>query len=276
MKQILVIDDERDVLELVRSILRTKGYKVRCAEGGEEGLRQAEEEIPDLIVCDLMMPRISGMEVVKRLRRSERLRQIPVIILSAVGADSDKPAEYWAQGLGVDEYIPKPFDPMDLLGRVEFIFRRNQYKSMGGTPLPVADEAGSTRTPSESGTYTPPPVKPTRIEVDLQNASPAEIAQAYVAAWNLRDWTTEYECMDPAIMAHYPLSQYKERRTEAWAEERRDQKLDDILDESIKGAEATVRAMREDSMNGAKSSRMLTFSLKKTEGGWKIIRFREG
>lgn len=271
MKNILVIDDERDVLEIVRSVLRTKGYRVRCAEGGEEGLRQAEEDPPDLIVCDLMMPRVSGLEVIKRLRKHERLARIPIVVLSAVGSEQEKPPEYWAEGLGVDEFVPKPFDPLDLLGRVEYIFRRETYRSSSEVPLPSFEGATSTsRNPA-----TPPPREATPPPLALDKLSPSEVAKAYTEAWNDRNWATEYNAMDPAIMGHYPLEEYKARRDEAWAEDRRTQNVVEIVSEQVSGATATVVLIREDTTTVRTFRNRITFSLKQTDTGWKVLRFKD-
>lgn len=266
MKKILVIDDERDVLEVVRSVLKTKGYTVRCAEGGEEGLRQAEAEEPDLIICDLMMPRVSGLEVLKRLHARPKFENTPIIILSAVGEDSDKPKEFWARGLGVDDYISKPFDPLDLLGRVEFLFRRDNYKSVRGSEA----KAVANGLPSSPKAPTPPPV-------DLSALSAADLVKLYVDCWNIRDWQTEYRCMDDSIMGHYPLDDYRIRREQAFAEEqgRRSQKVTAVLEEYSVGDMGRVTCEREDTIGDLVVRKRVSFSLKKRENGWRILRYKE-
>ncbi|MDK2973547.1 MAG: two-component system, OmpR family, alkaline phosphatase synthesis response regulator PhoP [Candidatus Sumerlaeota bacterium] len=271
MKKILVIDDERDVLEVVRSVLKTKGYTVRCAEGGEEGLRQAESEAPDLIICDLMMPRISGLEVIKRLHANPRFDSTPIIVLSAVGEDSDKPTEFWARGLGVDDYITKPFDPLDLLGRVEFIFRRGSYKSLQDTEAQHAANGG------QAAGRTPLPHAPTPKPVDLAALSPSELVKVYVDSWNIRDWETEYRCMDDSIMGHFPLDDYRLRREQAFAEEggKRTQHVTEILEEYSVSDMGRVTCEREDNLGERTVRKRLTFSLKKRDGGWRILRFKE-
>lgn len=267
MKKILVIDDERDVLEVVRSVLKTKGYSVRCAEGGEEGLRQAEAEKFDLFIIDLMMPRISGMELIKRLKANEKTRSVPIIVLSAVGADEDRPSDFWARGLGVEEYIGKPFEPLDLLGRVEYLFRRSGYISTregDRTPRPIGVDGAAERVQ--------------HAKVDFPAASPSEVARAYIEAWNNRDWTTEYQCMDQEIMGNFPLAEYVARRDESYAEDeghRRKQRLASVSDEYISGNLARVSGTREDTVEGQTKSTNVTITLKKTNKGWKIIRIKD-
>lgn len=276
MKTILVIDDERDVLEVVRSILKTKGYTVRCAEGGEDGLQQAEAEQPDLIVCDLMMPRVSGLEVIKRLRAQERFKNIPIVVLSAVGEESDKPSEYWARGLGVDDYISKPFDPLDLLGRVEYVFRKRDYVSnkRATGQLPPRN-GGQGASPVGNGpTKAPTPKEPK----DITGLAPADIVKTYVTAWNERDWATEYVCMDPKIMAHFPLDDYASRREQAYVEEGENvhsQEISQVLEEIEVGDVGRVVVERVDTHGERVVRRKVTFSLKQTPEGWRITRYKE-
>ncbi len=263
MKNILVIDDEQDVLEIVRSVLKTKGYTVRCAVGGEDGLRQAEAETPDMIICDLMMPKISGMEVVKRLKKNPAFDEVPIIILSAVAAESDKPEEYWARGLGVDEYICKPFDPLDLIGRVEYLLRRKHYVSAnraGATPMPRRD------------TPEPPPAS------RLETAGPSDICAMYVETWNSRDWVTEYNLMGEELVGNYPIDDYVGRRQYAYEQEEqgRSQSVAGYIEEKISGVIAKVVLERKDNMaNGRVWMKKCTFTLKKTNKGWKIVRVRD-
>ena len=268
MKKILVIDDERDVLELVRSVLKTKGYSVRCAEGGEEGLREAEEEKPDLIISDLMMPKISGRELVKRIKNNDRLKDVPIIVLSAVGSESDKDPQYWAAGLGVDEFISKPFDPLDLLGRVEYLFRRKGYVSSGAaarpTPKPVSEEQESQALESQVD------------EQDLKEMTPTEVAQTFVKSWNKKDWATEYQLMDADIVAHFNLDQYANSRENTYATERRTQQPKDVIEEKVSQNAARVVLKREDQIPGGQTrEREVSFVMKKTHKGWKILRFTE-
>ena len=136
-KKIVIIDDEQDVLEIIKATLKTKGYHIFAADNGEEGWRIILQQRPDLIITDLKMPKMSGLELRKRLQANEELRDTPIIILSGIGKETGKPDEFWRSGLKSDDFISKPFDPLDLLGRVEYIFRstsrvappRKRYKT---------------------------------------------------------------------------------------------------------------------------------------------------
>jgi diguanylate cyclase (GGDEF)-like protein len=118
---ILVVDDDADIARFVEVNLRSVGYDVSVASDGEEALVKAEEIRPDLVLLDVMMPRVDGFEVAQRLRRNPRTSNTSIIMLTAKALSSDK-----VLGLtsGADDYIIKPFDPIELLARVKTTLRR--------------------------------------------------------------------------------------------------------------------------------------------------------
>ena len=120
-KTILVIDDEADLIELVRYNLVKEGFQVVAAPDGETGLAAARREIPDVVVVDLMLPGIDGLEVCRALRANDRTAQIPVIILTAKNAESDRVV---GLEIGADDYVTKPFSPRELAARVKAVLRR--------------------------------------------------------------------------------------------------------------------------------------------------------
>jgi two-component system KDP operon response regulator KdpE len=121
---VLVADDEPRITKLVSIALQAEGFRVVTADGGEDALRKAEEVRPDVVLLDLVMPDLDGIEVMQQLRD---LRPVPVILLTAKGATADK-----AKGLdlGADDYVVKPFHPDELAARVRAVLRR----SSGATP----------------------------------------------------------------------------------------------------------------------------------------------
>jgi two-component system phosphate regulon response regulator PhoB len=125
--RVLVVEDEPDIAALVAYQLAHAGYQVRTASTGGEALRAVEADPPDLIVLDLMLPGISGTELLKTLRSRKEMRQIPVVILTARDREDER-----IQGfeLGADDYISKPFSPKELVLRVKAVLRRS---SSGGT-----------------------------------------------------------------------------------------------------------------------------------------------
>jgi two-component system alkaline phosphatase synthesis response regulator PhoP len=120
-ERILVVDDEEDILELVRFNLAREGYPVICTTSGEETLKIAREKHPNLIVLDLMLPGIDGLEVAKILRNDPKTEDIPIVMLTAKGEEADVVT---GLELGADDYVTKPFSPRVLLARVKAVLRR--------------------------------------------------------------------------------------------------------------------------------------------------------
>jgi two-component system KDP operon response regulator KdpE len=115
---ILVVDDEKRILNFLRTKLKASGYEVLTAASGMEALEQVQAQEPDLILLDILMPKMDGFETLKSLRS---FSATPVIVLSAKGSDIDK---IKGLGLGADDYIPKPFNPDELIARIEAVKRR--------------------------------------------------------------------------------------------------------------------------------------------------------
>src|ERR1700759_3137310 len=120
-KRILVADDEPDVLQLVSSNLKNAGFNVIKAEDGVSALNQARETLPSLIVLDLMLPEMSGLEVCKVLKKESATSQIPIIMLTAKAEEVDRIV---GLELGADDYMTKPFSPRELVLRVKSVLRR--------------------------------------------------------------------------------------------------------------------------------------------------------
>jgi two-component system, OmpR family, phosphate regulon response regulator PhoB len=127
--RILVVEDERDIAALVAYHLTKEGYRVRTAEGGTEALEAAASERPDLLILDLMLPGLSGYEVLGELRRRPELTEVPVIVLTARRDEADR-----VKGLelGADDYVTKPFSPRELVLRVGAVLRRAQSPAVAG------------------------------------------------------------------------------------------------------------------------------------------------
>ena len=128
--RILVVEDERDISALVAYHLTKEGYRVRTAEGGVEAIESAESERPDLIVLDLMLPGLSGYEVLTELRRRPDLTDVPVILLTARREEADRVKGF---ELGADDYLTKPFSPRELVLRAGAVLRRAQSPAVAGS-----------------------------------------------------------------------------------------------------------------------------------------------
>ena len=120
MPRILVVDDEKSIVKGLKFSLEKEGYEVLTAYDGEEALRIFQEESPDLIILDLMLPLLDGFEVCRRVRKTN---DVPIVMLTARGEDIDK---ILGLELGADDYVTKPFNPRELAARVKAILRRSQ------------------------------------------------------------------------------------------------------------------------------------------------------
>lgn len=120
-KKILIVEDEQDILQLVRLYLEKEGYRICTATTGVEGLKQTKNENPDLVILDLMLAEMDGLEVCKRLRADPKTARIPIIMLTAKAEESDTVI---GLELGADDYVTKPFSPKALVARVKALFRR--------------------------------------------------------------------------------------------------------------------------------------------------------
>ena len=120
-KKILIIDDTQDILRVVAKRLQSWGYEALTADNGEEGLRIAEAQLPDLVLLDIMMPKMKGRDVCARLRADPKTQHIPVIFLTALGlADHVKAG----MDLGAEDYLVKPFEPAELKERIAVVLAR--------------------------------------------------------------------------------------------------------------------------------------------------------
>jgi two-component system phosphate regulon response regulator PhoB len=118
---ILVIDDEKDLIELVRYNLEKEGFDVIAATDGQSGLEVVKKHRPDLVMLDLMMPGLDGLQVCQRLRADPRMGRVPVIMLTAKATEADRVV---GLELGADDYITKPFSPREVVARVKAVLRR--------------------------------------------------------------------------------------------------------------------------------------------------------
>jgi two-component system phosphate regulon response regulator PhoB len=128
-ESILIVEDEEDILELIQYNLSREGFRVRGVRDGEEALDLIRRTNPDLVVLDLMLPGIDGLEICRRLKEDELTRSIPVIMVTAKGEESDV---VLGLGIGADDYLPKPFSPRELVARVKAVLRRGPLKEERG------------------------------------------------------------------------------------------------------------------------------------------------
>jgi DNA-binding response OmpR family regulator len=130
-ERIVVIEDEADILEVLEYNLRREGYQVRSSLDGEDGLGLVRRENPDLVLLDLMLPGLDGIEICRALKSDSVTSSIPIIMVTAKGEESDI---VLGLGVGADDYIAKPFSTKEMLARVKAVLRRG--------PVPVGEKTG--------------------------------------------------------------------------------------------------------------------------------------
>jgi two-component system phosphate regulon response regulator PhoB len=134
---IVAIEDEPDLLEVVRYNLTREGYRVHGSENGEDGLDLIRSSSPDLVLLDLMLPGMDGLEICRRVKFDPSTRRIPIIIVSAKGEESDVVS---GLELGADDYVTKPFSPRELIARVKAVLRRGESNGARATDQPLIFE----------------------------------------------------------------------------------------------------------------------------------------
>lgn len=122
MKKILIVDDEQDIMESLKFVLEASGYTCYCAYNGEDGLRLAKEIIPDLMILDVMMPKINGFKISRLLKFDNKYKNIPILMVTARTQDEDK---LIGEETGADEYITKPFELDDIVKRVDKYLKKD-------------------------------------------------------------------------------------------------------------------------------------------------------
>jgi two-component system alkaline phosphatase synthesis response regulator PhoP len=133
---VLVVDDERDILELVKYNLDKEGYQVTAVATGEDALLAARSKLPDVVVLDLMLPGVDGLEVCRRLKADPKTRGIPIVMLTAKGDEADVVT---GLELGAADYITKPFSPRVLTARIRAALRRGDAEDDAGGTVRVKD-----------------------------------------------------------------------------------------------------------------------------------------
>ena len=128
-EKIVIIEDESDILEVIAYNLKREGFEVFESRDGEDGLLEIEKHAPDLVILDLMLPTIDGIELCRKLKTDPVTREVPVIMVTAKGAESDI---VLGLGVGADDYVTKPFSPKELVARVKAVLRRGKLKDDGG------------------------------------------------------------------------------------------------------------------------------------------------
>ena len=195
MKHILVVDDEPKIAGIVRDYLERAGYRVTIAGDGPEAVAKARAERPDLLVLDLALPRMDGLDVTRAIRRDSN---VPIIMLTARVDEADKLV---GLELGADDYVTKPFSPRELVARVRAVFRRMDEPPQRGDVIRAADVTLDRRRMSVTAGTRSVAVTPTEFELLATLAShPGRVFTRTQLLDAIRG--TEVESYDRAIDAH--------------------------------------------------------------------------
>ena len=122
MKKILIVDDEQDIVESIKFVLESNDYSCYCAYNGEDGLKLAKEIMPDLMILDVMMPKINGYKISRLLKFDSKYKDIPILMVTARSQENDK---LIGEETGADEYITKPFEIEELVNRVNHYLKED-------------------------------------------------------------------------------------------------------------------------------------------------------
>jgi two-component system alkaline phosphatase synthesis response regulator PhoP len=122
MKRVLIIEDDKDIVELVRYNLANEGFQVNAAFDGSSGLNSLKKTPPDLLLLDLMLPKLSGLDICREVRKDDSLNRLPILMLTARGEEADRVV---GLEMGADDYVTKPFSRQELLLRVQAVLRRS-------------------------------------------------------------------------------------------------------------------------------------------------------
>jgi DNA-binding response OmpR family regulator len=253
-KKICIVDDEPDIVEILATVLRTKDYEIHTAANGVIGMELIQQVDPDLAILDLMMPGLSGLEMCKRLRSSEKYRTLPIIVLSAIGKDSGKSEEFWAAGLKSDEFMHKPFEPLDLLGRVEYLLRRRSYIKPNAARAPGSEDADAK---------------------EAASLSPEDVVKVFIESWNAQNFNREFNCLGEEMQFGLTSEQYVSRRFAAYQHgdgASLTQHYLETVSTQIDHKAATVVCLRENRKGKFIDKKQESYILRQAPQGWKIIK----
>ena len=163
-KKIMVVDDEEDIRELIVYNLKKDGFTVSSASDGEEALKQIRAGHFDLLVLDLMLPGIQGMELCRTVRNDPKTKDLPIIMLTAKGEEVDR---ILGLEIGADDYITKPFSPRELVARVKAVLRRMSEKPADARVITIGNLSIDKETYAVSKSNTPVMLSPTEFKLLL-------------------------------------------------------------------------------------------------------------
>ncbi len=278
--KILIAEDEPDIAQIVKFLLESKGHKVTVCPNGEEALKAIPDILPDLLILDVMMPKMSGFALVKELKKDEIFAGIPILMVSGISKGSDKSDEFWQHGMNVDDYITKPFEPKDLVARVENLLRKKregwldtQHDGM------LNSTVGGTGSISVKS-MTPAPVESPSVSVaEKTPKTPEEVVKTFIESWNTQRFEQEYQCLSSRL-AYTSQGEYVQRRRSYYAEtnghEPHKQSVQRVVSSKVSGNNAQVDIVRLDTEGSKSRISKESYILIQENDSWKINAVKTG
>jgi len=134
MARVMIVDDEPAVIQMIGCVLEIRGIEVMGAQNGRDALDQINEKRPDLIITDLVMPGMNGLDLCKTIKQDPRCEGIPLVLITSATQDSELADGFWRIGTDADEFVSKPFDPFEMADRVERLLQKGTSKGTQDTP----------------------------------------------------------------------------------------------------------------------------------------------
>lgn len=137
-------EDERDIADMIRYVLESRGFEVTCTDNGLRAWELIKEHHPDVVITDILMPGITGLELCQRIRQDDTLTSTKIVVITSVTQDSDQANGFWQMAADSDDFITKPFSPLELAERVKQMLDVSTTESGSTTEEPTSEEEGGT------------------------------------------------------------------------------------------------------------------------------------
>ena len=297
-KYVLIADNNTAALAYMRAIVRSKGYEALTATDGNEAwmLMNDPLQTPDLAIVELQLPCVSGLEFCRRVKRDEGLAKVPVLVVADVAMGAGRDEAFWCKGLGCDDFLFKPFDPLSLLARIQVLMRSQDGQSQvqsASAPLSrtVAVEGGER---VFAAPRTPKPLLESDMDADIpeerrkmaphqpqgsysmKDAAPDALVRLYLSAPGLENFGLEFDILDAELAGSESREDYIKRRVQEFEVAGKPMVL--ILSTESKESRnvAKVVCRRKDVVGAVPQPEVEEeYAFKKTYLGWKLIGVRK-
>ncbi len=291
-KKVVIADPDESDLAYMKAVVRSKGYDAVAVKDGILAWNEMQaEKLPDLVIIALQLGGVSGLEFCRRCKRDERLRSVPILVVCDRSMGAGRSEQFWRNGLGSDDFMFKPFDPLGLLGRIQVLLLNSPARPQATptpAPAPAAPvfeprpqvvsaifEAEGASRPEPEDPDMPAPAAESGQVLSLKDANAADLTRAYLSAAAKGDFGLEYDIMDTEMHGDIARDQYVTRRAVAYREA--GSPVSEIIDLETKESHnvSKVTCRRAEIIDGVKEREVVEeYCFKKTFRGWKLITVR--